>query len=146
MTRQDYQTPPEFLAAVAARFGRITFDIACTRENAVAAGGFYFDEGLDALTEHWGFGGGYWWCNPPFGQSAKFAAKAAEATGPGFLLVPASVDSNWYRDYVEGIALALPLSPRVTFVGEKHPIPRALMLCVYGTRHQPGFRQWRWKP
>ena len=36
-SRQDYGTPPEFLAAVVARFGPLAFDLAASRDNAVVA-------------------------------------------------------------------------------------------------------------
>lgn len=148
--RQDYCTPPELLEAVQARFGKITFDAACTRENAVAPLGCHYPE-VDALAECWRyFSDQTIWCNPPFALSRRFAERAADSRqgihAPTILLlVPAAVDSNWYREHVHGKALVLPLSPRVTFVGQPTAINRPLMLCVYGPHITPGFEPWQWK-
>jgi hypothetical protein len=35
-SRQDYRTPPEFLEAVAERFGRLSFDLAASASSSVA--------------------------------------------------------------------------------------------------------------
>jgi hypothetical protein len=150
MTRQDYQTSPEFLAAVQDRFGTIDFDLCCTRTNAVAPYGYFHPE-FDALAQDWrDLSGMVCYANPPFAGSRLFAEKAATALKSAvpptvLLLVPASVDSNWYRDFVHERALVLPLSPRITFVDQPAPINRPLMLCVYGANILPGFAPWQWK-
>jgi hypothetical protein len=150
MSKQDYQSPLDFLEAVQDRFGQITFDLSCTRENSVAPMGYFHPE-HDALKEDWRelseltcYG------NVPFAQSARFAEKAAaslkcEIPPTVLLLVPASVDANWFRDYVHERALVLPLSPRLTFIDQPAPINRPLMLCVYGPNITPGFEPWQWK-
>jgi hypothetical protein len=153
---QDYCTPPELLAAVQARFGRITFDAACTLDNAVAINGYHYPA-YDALERDWRdeLEGCVVWCNPPFGKSGEFARVATESqrepnmTGHApprvLLLVPASVGTSWFAIYVHGKALVLALSPRVKFVGQAQGINRDLMLCVYGPDITPGFEPWRWK-
>lgn len=158
--RQDYCTPPELLEAVQKRFGTISFDAACTRENAVAALGYFYPE-HDALARDWREL--QWqtvWCNPPFAKSRDYAEKAQASQWGGvrrdgtiysddmptvLLLVPAAVDSRWYRAHVHERALVLPLSPRVAFVGQPTAINRPLMLCVYGPNVTPGFEPWQWK-
>jgi hypothetical protein len=118
MSKQDYQSPLDFLEAVQDRFGQITFDLSCTRENSVAPMGYFHPE-HDALK--------------------------CEIPPTVLLLVPASVDANWFRDYVHERALVLPLSPRLTFIDQPAPINRPLMLCVYGPNITPGFEPWQWK-
>jgi hypothetical protein len=148
--RQDYCSPPELLEAVQVRFGQITFDAACTTENAVAAFGYAYPA-VDALAADWSeLADQRVWITPPFGLSRAFARKAAESQQGlmrplVMLLVPASVDSNWYREHTHGKALVLPLSPRITFVGQPAPINRPLMLCVYGPYITPGFEPWQWQ-
>jgi DNA N-6-adenine-methyltransferase (Dam) len=154
---QNYRTSPAFLAACAERFGRLQFDAACTRDDAVAPMGYHSPE-YDALSRDWRseLGDLTVWCNPPFRRSAAFARKAAEsrrsdsgdATAPPrvLLLVPASIDSCWFERCVHGQALVLALQPRLAFVGCATPINRPLMLCVYARDVIPGFDVWRWKP
>jgi phage N-6-adenine-methyltransferase len=149
---QDYRTSPELLAAVEARYGRITFDAACTVENAVADLGFHYPE-HDALAEDWSaLEGQTIWANPPFRQSGQFALKAKASqqglTGPArvLLLVQAAVDTQWWEDHVRYNALVLHLAPRPAFVGMTAGINRALALCVYGPGIAPGEQRWVWKP
>lgn len=148
-SKQDYGTPVEFLQAVQRRFGDIQFDAACTRENCVTDFGFFYPE-YDALEEAWPVDCTVW-CNPPFGLSRYFAEKAKDTYDHGgrvLLLTPASIDSIWFAKYVHGHALVLPLAPRLTFVGERDPINRPLILSCYGRGDPlcvPGFEPWRWK-
>jgi phage N-6-adenine-methyltransferase len=162
-SKQDYQTPPEFLAAVSRLFGKIDFDLAATVENSVAGERFYSIED-DSLSRDWTLLEGNLWLNPPFARIEPWAKKCREtfpdptlapmiefgwkrASIPRkvLLLTPASVGSTWFLKYVNGRAFVIPLSPRLTFVGESHPYPKDCMLSVYGIN--PGvFRPWRWKP
>jgi hypothetical protein len=41
--------------------------------------------------------------------------------------------------------MVLPLNPRLTFVGEKDPYPKDLMLSCFGFG-VTGCKQWRWLP
>ncbi len=51
--QQDYRTPPDFLAGVQLKFGvQLSFDLACTRADAVAGAGFIHPE-QDALASPW---------------------------------------------------------------------------------------------
>ena len=68
VSRQDWGTPWEFIHAVEERFGKLISDLACTRANAKASTGLYYDEGHDALREDcawselWPYG--RLWLNP----------------------------------------------------------------------------------
>jgi phage N-6-adenine-methyltransferase len=148
---QNYRTPPELLAAVERRFGKIEFDAACTREDCVALRGYHYPE-ADALTQDWSADlpdRPLVWTNPPFRLSGAFAKKHAEYEGRSLLLVPASVGSRWFLEHVHGRALVLPLVGRVTFVGEATPINRDLMICAYGWYFGDelciGFEPWDWR-
>ena len=160
---QDYATPRVFLDAFEARWGKIDFDLAAHRRNAMARAYFTDDIsdrqafGIDALRQ-----GPIWerltdgrqfsrlWLNPPFGGIAPWAKRCAEwcarkhLVSPRlFFLVPASIGSNWFREHVHNQALVLFLSPRLSFDG-KAPYPKDCMLCVYG--ESPGYECWRWTP
>lgn len=148
-SNQVVGTPWEFIRAVEARFGPIAFDLACTRENCKAPAGYYHPE-VDALAASWSMDHpeGNLWLNPPFADIAPWAAKCAAADslrrGFIFLLVPASVGTEWFARHVNGKAFVLGLSPRITFDGQEDGYPRDLMLAVYGYGLH-GFDTWRWK-
>jgi hypothetical protein len=153
-SKQDYQTPPEFLCAVERDFAVNTWavDLAATADNRVAV---YWcgpgSEEPDSLAYDWnllsGNFSGNFWLNPPFKDITPWAKKCSEYKGGGriFLLVPASVGANWFRDHVHGKAHVIALSPRLTFVGCDGPYPKDLMLAVFGPV-RGGFSTWRWKP
>lgn len=152
-SKQDYATPPSFIRAFERRFGSIAFDLAATADNSVVPD--YYDEVTDSLSQKW-----YWlangekwlWLNPPFGKIAPWAQKCREecrhpgpppTTGPLIaFLVPASVDSNWWRDHVHEKARVYFLNGRLSFDG-KNPFPKPCALCLYGV--EPGYEVWSWK-
>ncbi len=150
---QGFRTPPDFLRACERKFGvRIAFDLACTREDAVAPG-FVHPE-VDALASAWPtmVEGDVAWLNPPYARSSAFARVASESKHcRTLMLVPASVGTAWFAEYVHPHALVVFLRPRLTFLqpdGTVMPAPinRDLMLCAYGW--PPGvvvcedWRQW----
>jgi phage N-6-adenine-methyltransferase len=143
-SKQNYATPLEFIAAVEKRFGRLTCDLAAEADNAVVPGAYY-NERDDSLSRSWTdpILGARMWLNPPFGDIEPWARKCAEARGRTiYFLVPASVGSNWYAQWVHERALVLFLSPRLSFDG-KNPYPKDCILACYG--HQPGYQTWRWQ-
>jgi hypothetical protein len=158
-SEQTVATPRDFLDAVEKRFGKMTWDLAATSANAITRNGNYFGPDhcvtgrRDALINDWTKRTGNLWLNPEFGDIAPWVKKCAELDLMGrhsgrlarlFLLVPASVGSNWFHEFVFSRALVLFLSPRLTFVGHTQAYPKDLLLACYGFK--PGFEWWRWKP
>lgn len=144
-SRQDYGTPPEFVSAVARRFGPITFDLAATAQNAISP--LHYCPQEDSLVQDWTRLRGRLWLNPPFGNIGPWAAKCARSAGPGrttLLLTPAAVGTEWFADHVYGHARVFAIRPRLTFVGAADPYPSDLILSVYGPEHPPAFCLWRW--
>ncbi len=145
-SRQDFETPWEFIHAVEKRFGPLKIDLAASPENTKAPA--YITANENSLDIAWGSINGNCWCNPPFGNISPWAAKCATpqreyADATKFLLLtPASVGANWFTKYVFNRALVLFLSPRICFDG-KNPFPKDCILSVYGAT--PGFECWRWK-
>ncbi len=145
-------TPPEFIAAVERRFGKIGFDLACTSENVIGATkrGYMFDKGEDALVHDWARRLDILhWLNPEFGNIDPFAQKAAftAAAYKRFrltMLVPAARETDWHRNFVRPFAFTLDLYPRIQFVGHEAGFPKGLQLCVFehGLR---GSDTWDWK-
>lgn len=169
-SRQDYETPPDFLAAVKRLFG-VDFDVdlACSYptqtdmflpDNRKAPLGLAWPT-VDSLTVPWAqdYGDCVCWLNPPFKSAAEFAAKCALEIqsfgdrGMIFLLTPASVSSNWYADHVWGRALTFAIRPRLVFVGETDPFPKDLILNLYtpdvperiALNRAREFDLWRWR-
>lgn len=154
-SKQDYQTPPELLAAIKRDFsvGQWGFDLAANANNAVCP--WWFGPGSahgeNALEQDWGalnqWPGSDLWLNPPFSNIDPWSEKCSTSIRVGriFLLVPASVGSNWYQAHVHGQAHVVATSPRVTFVGCEDPYPKDLVLAVFGPV-RGGFSTWRWKP
>jgi phage N-6-adenine-methyltransferase len=150
-SKQDYQTPPEFLDAVQRRFGPIRVDLAAHERNHVVP--TYYGPGSpfgeDAFKADWSMHGGVLWLNPPFGNVEPFAKKCREDGARGArvtMLIPAAVGTDYFAQHIHRHALILGLSPRITFVGESDPFIKDLILCAYGPWVAPGFDVWRWKP
>jgi len=150
-SKQDYQTPPELLAAIRRDFcvAAWAIDLAATRANSVSEHSFFGPGSLlgeDALAQDWSTIEGTCWLNPPFADIEPWVRKCATHAprlGRIFALVPASVGANWYANYVHGKAHVVALSPRVSFDG-KHPYPKDLILAIYGPV-KGGFSTWWWK-
>ena len=154
-SKQDHETPKDFIEAIEKRFGRIEWDLAANEQNKKATCYFGPDhknpDCRDGLAQDWDElvgGGGVFWLNLEFGFIDPWAEKCASARGRcGFtlLLTPASIGTDWFREHVENKAVVLGLSPRIKFVGETQGYPKDLMLSVFGFGLS-GFGTWRWKP
>lgn len=105
-SKQDYGTPQDFLQALKKRLGIREFlhDFACSRENCKARYGWTeADNSLGKSEAQWAGicpRPGWGWLNPPFGNIEPWVVKCLGSGIPIALLVPASVGSNWYRDYI----------------------------------------------
>ena len=153
-SEQVVETPDDLLQAVALRFGRLDVDLAALGENAKAPQYLGPDHGdedrRDALAFPWAeyFPKGNLWLNPEFGDLAKYVEKCAAESKKreGFILQlgPASVGANYFQDFNMRHGFVLLLSPRVQFVGHKHPYPKDLALTVFGYG-LTGIAPWRWK-
>lgn len=156
-SKQDYQTPPEFLDAVKARLqNEFAFDLAASAENV--DGLPYWDQEDNALVRDWAavppimFQGGtsspWLWLNPPYSDIEPWVRKCAEESARGAhiaCLVPASVGSNWWRDWVVPHAYILFLNGRIQFVGADGPYPKDLALLLYTPFIRSGSDTWNWR-
>jgi phage N-6-adenine-methyltransferase len=156
-SKQDYGTPPEFLAALKPWFGiaGFDFDLAASHDNAVTD--LYFTERDDALSrESWKCGDGYNWLNPPYKNLGAWTQRAWRELcchrAQTLMLVPAAVGSNWWRDWVNEKARVRFLNPRLTFVGCKDPYPKDCALLIYDhfvlddEWRTDFYDVWTWKP
>ena len=145
-SRQDYQTPPEFIEAVCRRLAISTFtwDLAASDANKQAP--FFYTQEQNSLVQDWDACGGWLWCNPPYSNIAPWVEKAANSVESNIaMLVPASVGSNWWLDYVHDKAHVLLLNGRITFVGAKDPYPKDCALLLYTPFIEGGYEVWSWK-
>ena len=159
-SRQDYETPTDFIEAVVKLFGKLEWDLAATAENKKAPQ--HFGPGSpwneNSLAMRWQFADTDYrptsplcWLNPPFADIAPWAKACAfeQFHNPrfrGLLLTPASVGSRWFEAFVFKKARVLFLGGtnyRLKFVGAKDPYPKDCMLSCFG--YPPGFEVWDWR-
>jgi len=145
-SRQDYETPPEFIKAVERDFrADFVFDLAASPDNTKAPR--WLDEEHNALAQDWKNIDGDCWLNPPFAKLEPWVKKCAESSPARiYVLLPAAVGSNWFRDWVVPYASIYFLNPRLTFVGEASSYPKDLMMATYRvTPSNNSFNVWRWR-
>lgn len=153
-SKQDYPTPWEFIRACERKFGgRITVDLAASEGNEKAPK--YITEQTNSLTVDWHkikreFHD-WFWLNPPFDNITPWAKKCAEESTKGtaiLFLTPASVGSNWFRDFVHPHAEVHALNGRITFVGASDPYPKDCILSAFWPNKtgcaETGFHVWTW--
>lgn len=144
-SEQTVGTPAAFIRAVEAWRGKLDFDLCALPSNAKAPR--YFTPEQDSLKQNWAALRGRLWCNPPYGDVEPWVAKMAAECGVynhGIVLIPASVDSNYWEKYIHRSAAIYWVKGRLTFDGHPHNFASALALLIYG--EPPGYYgQWDWK-
>lgn len=138
-----YGTPDDFLYIINKEFN-IEWDLAADKENAVVDNFYSLEE--NSLAKEWHKLNGWLWLNPPYkniGEWAEKCAREAEKGAKILFLVPASVGSNWYRDWVYNKAHVRFLNGRLTFKGHKAPYPKDLLLAIYGLPADQMVWNWR---
>jgi hypothetical protein len=141
-------TPPEFIAAVESRFGRIVLDLA--GDEVLHIGWNWLGQGgmaPDGLIVDWTTLTGNLWLNPPFDKlptfAEKFGRECRNRAALSFFLCPAAVGSNWFQQHIVPNSYVLELTDRITFIGEKDPYPKDQILAVAGFG-LIGRSSWHW--
>lgn len=161
-SEQVVRTPPEFLNAVKSLLGihHFAIDLSALEENAVAER--CYTPTHSGLIHPWYTGAASWgFCNPEYSDIAPWVEKAAQETrrarANSAVLIPASVGSNWWADYVHAQAMVLFLKGRITFLdkmgkpicsprtGKPTPYPKDLALLLYSPHWAPGYEPWDWR-
>ncbi len=160
-SKQDYGTPDAFMLALRRKFGPIQVDLAATSANTRAE--HFISPEEDSFTYDWDRLPSHMhatraFLNPPFGDIRPWAKKCAETCGLEILfLVPASVGSNWWAEYVDmaehadhvyadhvGVDTRVYfLRPRISFDG-KNPYPKDCALIHYRGPDECGYECWDW--
>ena len=146
-SKQDYGTSKELIAAIERRFGAINFDLAAHAENTKCKN--YYNEEQNSLEQDWTKLEGNLWLNPPFKDIAPWAEKCKNSISPNIkilFLVPASIGSNWFADYVIDFSNIYILTPRITFEDCSDPYIKDCILCIYGEEKSFfGLDYFKWK-
>jgi phage N-6-adenine-methyltransferase len=132
--RMDWETPPEFFAALDAEF-HFTLDVCATTENAKCER--YISEDVDALSVDWS--NEVCWMNPPYGaEIPKWMAKAWNESRHSTVvcLVPARTDTRWWHQYAERGERRF-VQGRIRFVGARYNAPFPSAIVVF-RRASPG--------
>ncbi len=144
-SRQDYGTPQSLIDAVKRDLyiKEFAYDLAASPSNAKALK--YYTKDDDSLTQQWVGGPSEWlWCNPPYSNIRPWVAKASTAGVNVAMLLPASVGSNWWRDYVHNKAGVWFLNGRVKFEGAPTHSPKDHAIILYGPDVIPNYHVWSW--
>jgi len=145
-SRQDYQTPVEFIYTLQQKLGIGGFiiDLAASIGNAIVPR--YYTEEDNALVQSWVVDG-WGFCNPPYANIRPWVQKAWEESQAGAkvaMLVPAGVGSNWWRDWVHGKAYVLLMNGRLSFDGVA-PYPKDTAILLYDKAYIGGYQVWNWR-
>jgi phage N-6-adenine-methyltransferase len=172
-SKQNFETPEHFLAAVKHKLGITEFaiDLAAEEENTVAE--YWYDREMNALVQTWAFGpvGSWNWLNPEFGTIAPWVERSwteqQRAGAQTAVLVPAGVGADWWGDWVHDKAYVLLLNGRLCFIkdwattidpatekpGKGPPrcysqpplYPKDCCLLLYSSLLTPGYEFWDWR-
>jgi phage N-6-adenine-methyltransferase len=127
--KMDWETPPEFFAALDAEFG-FTLDVCALPHNAKVSRHFTPED--DGLAQSWG--DSVCWMNPPYGTAiGKWMAKAYDASTKGatvVCLVPARTDTRWWHDHAMRGEIRF-IKGRIKFVGAKFGAPFPVAVVVF---------------
>lgn len=138
-------TPSKFIRAIEIKFGRINFDLCAIPSNAKAKK--FFPPEKNSLQQSWRNLCGILWCNPPYQKIEPWIFKALNECGDKnkcIMLIPASVDSNYWQSYIHFKAAVFWVKGRIIFDGHKEKFPKPLALLIYG--YAPGYYgQFDWK-
>ncbi len=129
----EWPTPAWLVDALADEFGPFDLDPAATAGNAKAPAWYIAAD--DGLSLPWS---GRVWLNPPYGKViGQWMAKAASETVSGraelvVTLVPAKVDTRWWRDAIAAASLVRIWPGRISFGDAGCPAPFASAVLVFG--------------
>lgn len=146
-SKQDYETPWKLIRSIEKHLG-ITFgaDLAATESNKKADR--FIGESQNSLRTDWyQYREFPCWLNPPFKVIGPWAERCAYYATKGMrivVLTPASVDSNWWSNWVHKRANVLFLKPRVQFDGASDPFMKPLALSCYNFPLAEWYQPWAW--
>lgn len=161
----DIWTPWAFIEAIEATFGSVRVDLAASGPESAKAD-VYIPPSVDSLTQDWYYDyyrkhsrNGLMYLNPPYSNIAPWVKKCAETYKHNeqveiMLLVPASIGTNWFWDYVWDYSTVYSVG-RMVFdncfdrkTGQlvSTVYPKDLILCHYtNTTPSRVLQRWPWR-
>ena len=129
--KDTWETPNDLFCDLDKEFG-FTLDVCALPNNAKCRK--YFSPSNDGLLQAWD---GVCWMNPPYGRAIGHWIKKAylesrrndDTVIVG--LLPARTDTNWFHDYIYGIAEIRFIKGRLRFVGADNSAPFPSMIVVW---------------
>lgn len=131
---QDWTTPDELFRVLDGEF-HFTLDACATPDNARCPR--YFTPVDDGLVQDWG--NEVVWCNPPYGNTRSWLAKARYSSQRGalvVLLIAARTDNRAWHEYAMTASEIRFLRGRLRFGEAKHhaPFPSAIVIFRPSTK------------
>ena len=153
------------MRAIEAKLGITGFAVDLAADSSNYQASCYFTQEEDSLDQDWRNlarsrfipGPQQWfWLNPPYANIGDWVQKCVQesfrweysSSGVGVhiaVLIPASVGSNWWRDWVHKKARVLFLNGRITFEGHDQAYPKDCAILLYGPDVTPGYEVWKWR-
>lgn len=134
-TGSDWPTPPEFFRLVAEEFA-FDVDVAASKHNHLCER--WYGRRQNGLAQRWE---GTVWCNPPYGRSiGQWVEKAYRSAMRGctvVMLLPVRSDTNWWHEFVLGVAEIRYLRGRLGFKGTRPgraPFPSVVLVYRPGCK------------
>lgn len=130
----EWPTPQWLVSQLAAEFGPFDLDPAATADNAKAPA--FYTAADDGLAQPWK---GRVWLNPPYGATIRaWMLKAADEVRAGradrvVCLVPARVDTRWWRESCAAASLVRFWPGRIAFADGTQPAPFPSAVVVLGS-------------
>lgn len=134
--RQDWATPRAFFQKLDALF-HFTLDVCATAENTTC--GRFFGPEDDGLKQKWAPHSCF--CNPPYSSVGDWMHKAAEEARDGarvVCLVPARVDTRWFRSAFDAALDLILVQGRLKFGDGKSSAPFPSSVFVFDPLAIPG--------
>jgi phage N-6-adenine-methyltransferase len=151
-SRQNYETPSDFIAAVEQRYGKIDFDLAASPTNAKSE--CYYTKRQNALTKMWAGEAPNraftYWLNPPYRFIDPWVEKCVLESpflsrGQILVLLPAAVGSRWFEKWVWKKAEIRFLQGRICFIPGEPYIKDSMLLRYRNPRFGTSISIWDWK-
>jgi phage N-6-adenine-methyltransferase len=140
-TSDYWETPPEFVANLEREFGKFDLDPCCIAETAKAPK--FYTEKENGLSKPWK---GKVFLNPPYSKPGPWLFKYLREIECGnsslvVALIPPSVDTKWFHEFVKERAEIRFVRGRIRFLGWMHtPIGSPKQGNILAIYRKNGFR------
>jgi phage N-6-adenine-methyltransferase len=129
MANDTWRTPPEVIAFIERKFGKIKIDLCSSDENKVCE--FNIDEECDFLDDAWiayapeefnCVAGDLTWCNPPYSGPLPFVKQCVKWARYGYAvagILNHDTSTKWFVELEKANALIMPVTGgRISFLNE----------------------------